>query len=68
MFPFYQRKGFGKLLISFSYELTLIEGKIGTPEKPLSDLGRKTYFSWWVQRIIDFVWEHEGENFSIEDI
>jgi GNAT superfamily N-acetyltransferase len=38
-FPPYQRKGYGKLLISISYELTKREGTTGSPEKPLSDLG-----------------------------
>jgi GNAT superfamily N-acetyltransferase len=28
MLPCYQRKGYGKFLISFSYELSKIEGKV----------------------------------------
>ena len=29
--PCYQRKGYGKLMIAFSYALSLREGKLGTP-------------------------------------
>lgn len=66
--PFHQRKGYGKFLITFSYELSLLEGKVGTPERPLSDLGKESYISWWVQRIIVFIKEQNGQSFSISDI
>merc|ERR1719328_998981 len=50
--PPYQRKGFGKLLIEFSYELSKFEGKTGSPEKPLSDLGLLSYRSYWTNAIL----------------
>lgn len=45
--PQYQRKGYGKYLINFSYCLSNLEQKPGSPERPLSDLGRVSYISYW---------------------
>ncbi|OAX40490.1 acyl-CoA N-acyltransferase [Rhizopogon vinicolor AM-OR11-026] len=52
--PPYQRKGYGMLMIEFSYEVSRRAGKIGTPERPLSDLGLRSYLTYWVATLIRF--------------
>jgi histone acetyltransferase MYST1 len=65
--PPYQRKGYGKLLISYSYELSKKEEKVGSPEKPLSDLGKLSYRSYWKSVLLDILRKHKG-NLSIKDL
>eukprot|EP00245_Coleochaete_scutata_P017281 TRINITY_DN8407_c0_g1_i2.p1 TRINITY_DN8407_c0_g1~~TRINITY_DN8407_c0_g1_i2.p1 ORF type:complete len:473 (-),score=100.21 TRINITY_DN8407_c0_g1_i2:181-1599(-) len=65
--PAYQRKGYGKFLIAFSYELSKKEGKVGTPERPLSDLGLLSYRGYWTRVLLDILKKHRG-NVSIKEL
>ncbi len=51
VFPPWLRKGLGKILMGVSYELSRREGRIGGPEKPLSELGRRGYLRFWSARV-----------------
>lgn len=53
-------------LFSPGYELAKIEGLIGSPEKPLSDLGRLSYKSYWEGVIFKYLLEYADS--SIEEI
>eukprot|EP00957_Ditylum_brightwellii_P132843 10130204-Ditylum_brightwellii.AAC.1 len=68
-FPQYQKCGYGKFIISLSYELSKREKKAGSPEKPLSDLGKISYRSYWTHTLLTLLSEQNGkENIGIKDI
>jgi len=58
--PPYQRKGYGRFLIALAYELSKCEGKIGTPERPLSDLGQVSFRSYWTRVILEVLRQKKG--------
>ena len=67
--PQYQRKGYGRLLIAFSYELSKREGKLGSPEKPLSDLGLLGYRAFWQETVVGILMDGGGKSeVSIEEV
>lgn len=67
-FPSHQRKGYGRFLIAFSYELSKKEEKVGSPEKPMSDLGQQAYKPYWTSTIVEFLSQTTDKTMSIMDI
>ncbi|XP_075697973.1 histone acetyltransferase KAT6B isoform X2 [Rhinoderma darwinii] len=66
--PQYQRQGFGRFLIDFSYLLSRCEGQAGSPEKPLSDLGRLSYLAYWKSVIVDYLYAHREKQMSVKEL
>eukprot|EP00062_Callorhinchus_milii_P001662 gi/632937006/ref/XP_007896935.1/ PREDICTED: histone acetyltransferase KAT6B isoform X2 [Callorhinchus milii] len=66
--PQYQRQGFGRFLIDFSYLLSRREGQAGSPEKPLSDLGRLSYLAYWKSVVLEYLQQHRDKHISIKGI
>ncbi|XP_063814733.1 histone acetyltransferase KAT6B isoform X3 [Pseudophryne corroboree] len=66
--PQYQRQGFGRFLIDFSYLLSRCEGQAGSPEKPLSDLGRLSYLAYWKSVVIDYLSTHHEKQINVKGL
>jgi len=54
-------QGYGKFLISLAYHLSHLEGKPGTAERPLSDLGAVSFRSYWTRQVLDALRDCKGE-------
>jgi GNAT superfamily N-acetyltransferase len=61
VFPPWQRQGLGKILMGASYELSRREGRVGGPEKPLSELGRRGYLRFWQARVARELLDFKGK-------
>lgn len=66
--PQYQKKGYGKYLINFSYALAMKEGRRGTPERPLSDLGLASYLNYWRQVLFTYMTQNKVKSVCINEL
>ncbi|CDH14671.1 probable Histone acetyltransferase SAS2 [Zygosaccharomyces bailii ISA1307] len=66
VFPPYQRRQLGTLLLDFSYAISKFEGLISGPETPLSPFGLIGYLKYWSMKIC---WHlTEGELAKLERV
>lgn len=56
-----------KIGVSAGYELSKLENAVGSPEKPLSDLGKLSYRSYWSWVLLEILRDFRG-TLSIKDL
>ncbi|CAL8090523.1 unnamed protein product [Calicophoron daubneyi] len=63
--PQYQCHGYGRMLIELSYILSMLENRIGSPERPLSDLGLIIYRKYWRWEILTYLSHYQEKSIDI---
>lgn len=66
--PQYQKMGYGRMLISLSYEIAKRDKVSGGPERPLSDLGKIAFHAYWRDTLVDILRNREREITTIADL
>ncbi|KAA0190192.1 Histone acetyltransferase [Fasciolopsis buskii] len=66
--PQYQRSGYGRMLIEMSYILSLLENRIGSPERPLSDRGLILYRKYWKWEILNYLSRYTEKTINIRNM
>ena len=62
--PPFQNKGYGSLLIKIAYHIAKLKGTYGGPERPLNDMGKVAFESYWRKAIVNCVVENGASSIS----
>lgn len=54
------------LSVLLGYLLSKVEEKVGSPERPLSDLGLISYRSYWKEVLLRYMYNFQGKEISIK--
>lgn len=54
------------LTVLLGYLLSKVEEKVGSPERPLSDLGLISYRSYWKEVLLRYMYNFQGKEISIK--
>ncbi|OUC49619.1 MOZ/SAS family protein [Trichinella nativa] len=68
VFPQYQKKSYGLFLIQLSYAISTRIGIPAGPERPLSDLGKRAYRSYFAWVIIQMFGKNVGRFITLDEI
>lgn len=63
-----QRKDKQVFLPFTGYLLSKVEEKVGSPERPLSDLGLISYRSYWKEVLLRYLHNFQGKEISIKGV
>ena len=66
--PPYQKKGYGRLLISLSYEIAKRQHRSGGPERPLSDLGKIAFHAYWKNTLVEVLKFYGRDIHTLDDL
>ncbi|KAI5953872.1 SAS2 [Candida margitis] len=68
VFPPFQRRHIGHMLIEFSYALAQLTQESSGPEIPLSPFGKVSYLNFWSKQLAKVLTQRRSKTFTLEEL